>query len=89
MQVNVQAVLAILLATLSGFGVAMSGSSILVEFLRWRRRWHAQHGQLHSSQVITGPGPFQRAVNSSNSSTRGHHNFQPNEVENPETLRGS
>ncbi|XP_011044368.1 PREDICTED: uncharacterized protein LOC105139582 isoform X5 [Populus euphratica] len=83
--VNVQAVLAILLATLSGFGVAMTGSSILVEFLRWRR-WHAQHGQLHSSQVITGQGPFQRAVNSS---TRGHHNFQPNEVENPETLRGS
>lgn len=81
-----QAVLAILLATLSGFGVAMSGSSILVEFLRWRRRWHAQHGQLHSSQVITGPGPFQRAVNSS---TRGRHDFQPNEVENPETLRGS
>lgn len=87
--VNVQAVLAILLATLSGFGIAMSGSSMLVEFLRWRRRWHAQHGQLHSSQVITGPGPFQRAVNSSNSSTRGHRNFQPNEVENPETLRGS
>ncbi|KAJ6344982.1 hypothetical protein OIU78_007795 [Salix suchowensis] len=83
--VNVQAVLAILLATFSGFGVPMSGSSILVELLRWRRRWY-EHGQQHSSQVITGSGPFQRAVNSSG---RGHHNFQQNEVENPETLRGS
>uniref|UniRef100_A0A6N2L1Z0 RING-CH-type domain-containing protein n=1 Tax=Salix viminalis TaxID=40686 RepID=A0A6N2L1Z0_SALVM len=82
---NVQAVLAILLATFSGFGVPMSGSSILVELLRWRRRWY-EHGQQHSSQVITGSGPFQTAVNSS---TRGHHNFQQNEVENPETLRGS
>ncbi|KAF9675214.1 hypothetical protein SADUNF_Sadunf09G0008900 [Salix dunnii] len=83
--VNVQAVLAILLATFSGFGVPMSGSSILVELLRWRRRGY-EHGQQHISQVITGSGPFQRDVNSS---TRGHHNFQQNEVENPETLRGS
>ncbi|XP_022140706.1 uncharacterized protein LOC111011306 isoform X2 [Momordica charantia] len=37
--VGVQAVLAIVLATLTGFGIVMSGSSITVEFLRWRRRW--------------------------------------------------
>ncbi|XWS28948.1 hypothetical protein CRYUN_Cryun25bG0115400 [Craigia yunnanensis] len=35
--VKVQAILSILLATFSGFGVAMSGSSIIVEILRWRR----------------------------------------------------
>ncbi|CAK7327413.1 unnamed protein product [Dovyalis caffra] len=56
--VNVQAVLSILLATFSGFGVAMSGSSILVEFLRWKRRWYRQQEQQHRSQVITGPGPI-------------------------------
>lgn len=36
--VHVQAVLSILLSIFAGFGVAMSGSSILVEYFRWRRR---------------------------------------------------
>ncbi|XP_057781791.1 uncharacterized protein LOC131000052 isoform X2 [Salvia miltiorrhiza] len=36
--VRVQAVLAILLSTFAGFGVAMSGSSIIVEVMRWKRR---------------------------------------------------
>ncbi|VFQ85075.1 unnamed protein product [Cuscuta campestris] len=35
--VHVQAVLSILLSIFAGFGVAMSGSSILVEYFRWRR----------------------------------------------------
>lgn len=46
--VGVQAILSILLATFAGFGVAMSGSSIIVEILRWRRRylaWSAQQQQ--------------------------------------------
>lgn len=33
-----QSVISIILATFAGFGVAMSGSSIVVELLRWRRR---------------------------------------------------
>ncbi|KAK9072606.1 hypothetical protein SSX86_009041 [Deinandra increscens subsp. villosa] len=37
--VHVQPVLSILLATFAGCGVAMSGSSIIVEILRLRRRW--------------------------------------------------
>ncbi|KAL3653039.1 hypothetical protein CASFOL_002720 [Castilleja foliolosa] len=36
--VRVQAVVSILLSTFAGFGVAMSGASILVEVLRWRER---------------------------------------------------
>ncbi|KAG4978666.1 hypothetical protein AAZX31_13G308100 [Glycine max] len=40
--VGKHAVLAILLATFAGFGVVMSGSSILLESSRWRRRWQAQ-----------------------------------------------
>ncbi|KAI3901489.1 hypothetical protein MKW92_007476 [Papaver armeniacum] len=36
---HVQSILSILLSTFTGFGLAMSGSSIFVEFLRCRRRW--------------------------------------------------
>ncbi|XP_068311412.1 uncharacterized protein [Pyrus communis] len=43
--VRVQAVLCILLATFAGLGVTMSGSSIIVEFLRWRRRWQTASEQ--------------------------------------------
>ncbi|KAG8494957.1 hypothetical protein CXB51_012418 [Gossypium anomalum] len=62
--VKVQSILSILLATFSGFGIAMSGSSIIVEILRWRRRWQAWWQQRHRSQTTTHP-PIQspRAVN--------------------------
>ncbi|KAL5135321.1 putative E3 ubiquitin ligase SUD1 [Glycine soja] len=36
---NKQAVLSILLATFTGFGAVMCGAYILIEFLKWRRRW--------------------------------------------------
>lgn len=39
------AVLAILLATFAGFGVVMCGTCILIEILKWRRRWLAQLNQ--------------------------------------------
>ncbi|XP_020973459.1 uncharacterized protein LOC107629208 isoform X3 [Arachis ipaensis] len=52
--VHVQAVLSILLATFAGFGVVMSGSSILVEFFRWRRRWQQQQ---QGPQLMTQPRP--------------------------------
>lgn len=55
--VGVQAVLSVLLATFAGFGVAMSGSSILVEILRWRRRWQARSQHL---QMMAQPGRFPR-----------------------------
>ncbi|KGN64734.1 uncharacterized protein LOC101213858 [Cucumis sativus] len=57
--VGIQAVLSILLATFTGFGVVMSGTSILVEFIRWRRRWQASLEQ-HQTQMITRPGQFPR-----------------------------
>ncbi|CAA2982671.1 binding [Olea europaea subsp. europaea] len=50
--VHVQPVLSILLSTFAGFGVAMSGSSILVEFLRWRRRRAATNQNQMSNQVV-------------------------------------
>ncbi|XP_058101796.1 uncharacterized protein LOC131245973 isoform X2 [Magnolia sinica] len=36
---HVKPVLSVLLATFAGFGVAMCGNCIVMEFLRWRRRW--------------------------------------------------
>ena len=86
LQVSLQAVLSILLATFAGFGVAMSGSSILVEFFRLRRRWQAQLEQRNGSQVMTQPGQFPRSLNSPRivPPERGHQT----EVQNPETFSG-
>ncbi|KAK7262319.1 hypothetical protein RJT34_29886 [Clitoria ternatea] len=61
--VHVQAVLSILLATFAGFGVVMSGSSVLVEFFRWRRRLQALSEQQQGSQLMTQPGQNPRTVN--------------------------
>ncbi|KAK9999055.1 hypothetical protein SO802_018658 [Lithocarpus litseifolius] len=84
--VSLQAVLSILLATFAGFGVAMSGSSILVEFFRLRRRWQAQLEQRNGSQVMTRPGQFPRSLNSPRiiPPERRHQT----EVQNPETFSG-
>ncbi|KAK8641512.1 hypothetical protein V6N13_010912 [Hibiscus sabdariffa] len=53
--VKVQALLAVLLGTFSGFGIAMSGTSIIVEILRWRIRWQAWSQQQQSLQTRTQP----------------------------------
>ncbi|TKY67225.1 queuine tRNA-ribosyltransferase subunit QTRTD1 [Spatholobus suberectus] len=61
--VHVQAVLSILLATFAGFGVVMSGSSILVEFFRWRRRAQALSEQRHGPQLMPQAGQNPRTSN--------------------------
>ncbi|XP_027365023.1 uncharacterized protein LOC113872039 isoform X2 [Abrus precatorius] len=55
--VHMQAVLAILLATFTGFGSVMCGASILMEILKWRRRSASasQSNQQHSSQEAVPP----------------------------------
>ncbi|XP_073145461.1 uncharacterized protein [Henckelia pumila] len=82
--VHVQAVLSILLATFAGFGVSMSGSSITVEILRWRRRRHARANQ---NQMILNPG---RRPPSSHvaTSSYGSPSSYDRDVENPETFSG-
>jgi len=81
--VDLQAVLSILLATFAGIGVAMSGSSIIVEFLRWRRRRRAQ---LEHHQMTSRPSQFPRSVNPPwVSPSERHHQT---EVGNPETYSG-
>lgn len=101
--IRVQAVLSILLSTFAGFGVAMSGSSILIEFLRWRRRQQALRDPLQNSQIMLHPIPGRRpqptqmaatssSFSSSSSSRVGpqlHHHHHHHRVENPETFSGS
>ncbi|KAA8516540.1 hypothetical protein F0562_016954 [Nyssa sinensis] len=50
---HIQAVLSVLLATLAGFGGTMIGTSIIHEFLRWRRSWHSSSNQQQVSQQVT------------------------------------
>ncbi|KAA8544036.1 hypothetical protein F0562_021787 [Nyssa sinensis] len=83
--VHLTAILSILLSTFAGLGVAMSGSSILVEFLRWRRRWHAWSDQRQSSQVVGNPGGQPQTAMSSHLGSQ----FYQAETANPETSRGS
>ncbi|KVI09526.1 hypothetical protein Ccrd_012101 [Cynara cardunculus var. scolymus] len=42
---HVQGVLSVLLATFAGFGGAMCATSIIYEFLKWRRSWHDRSNQ--------------------------------------------
>ncbi|KAL4591519.1 hypothetical protein LXL04_004487 [Taraxacum kok-saghyz] len=67
--VHVQPVLSILLATFAGCGVAMSGSSIIVEFLRFRNRWlHGRSDQQMNSQIVLRQEPRRTQTASSSSS---------------------
>ncbi|KAF5470691.1 hypothetical protein F2P56_011188 [Juglans regia] len=81
---QLQAVLSILLATFAGLGISMSGSSILVEFLRWRRRWQARSEQHHGSQVMTQPRRFPRSLNSPQMRPSERHH--QSEVENQDAF---
>ncbi|KAK7267658.1 hypothetical protein RIF29_20336 [Crotalaria pallida] len=60
--IHIPAVLAILLATFTGFGVVMCGASALVEILKWRRRGLAQSNQQHGSQQAVLPNQPSAAV---------------------------
>ncbi|XP_021666430.2 uncharacterized protein LOC110654672 isoform X2 [Hevea brasiliensis] len=51
---HMQGVLSVLLATFTGFGITMCGSSVIGEICRWRTR-RAQANQQHGSQGETQP----------------------------------
>ncbi|WJX44180.1 hypothetical protein P8452_31190 [Trifolium repens] len=80
--VHVQAVLSILLATFAGFGVVMSGSSILVEFFRWRRRWQASSEQQHGPIPITQAGQHPHTVNTPRSDQSNHSHAVVQDLQN-------
>jgi hypothetical protein len=81
--IHVQSVLSILLSTFAGFGIAMSGSSILVEFFRWRRHWRAQADQRNGSQLVTLPNRWPQSATTSQLVPR------PRQTENHETFSSS
>ncbi|XP_030546081.1 uncharacterized protein LOC115752173 isoform X1 [Rhodamnia argentea] len=84
--VHLLAVLSVLFASFAGFGVAMSASSVLVEFLRWKRRWHAHSVQSRRAQVATHPGQVPRGY--PDSPWEGSSLSHPTQVNNPETFSG-
>ena len=85
-QVHLQAIISILLATFVGYGIAMSVSSIIVEFSRWRRRVTRQRAR-QDSQVTASNN--QQDENSSTSPWPGITNGRPIDVENPEMFSHS
>ncbi|XP_057526867.1 uncharacterized protein LOC130806001 [Amaranthus tricolor] len=84
--VHLQAIISILLATFVGYGIAMSVSSIIVEFSRWRRRVTRQRAR-QDSQVTASNN--QQDENSSTSPWPGITNGRPIDVENPEMFSHS
>ncbi|XP_050381164.1 uncharacterized protein LOC126798287 isoform X2 [Argentina anserina] len=58
--IHMQAVLSVLLATFTGFGVTMCGNSIIVEALGWRERWISRSNQQHSTAAVTQPNQPQQ-----------------------------
>ncbi|XP_011089303.1 uncharacterized protein LOC105170304 isoform X1 [Sesamum indicum] len=87
--VHVQAFVSILLSTFAGFGIAMSGTSILLEVLRWRERGRPVTNENEMSNN-TRPNPSQ-APPPSLIATPSHSSPRPqrDDVENPETSSGS
>lgn len=80
--VHLQAIISILLATFVGYGIAMSASSIIIEFLRWRRR-------IAQSRLQQASIPNNQQPNYSPSPWLGFPNHRPTDVENPEMFNGS
>ncbi|KAL0390114.1 UNVERIFIED_CONTAM: hypothetical protein Scaly_0368500 [Sesamum calycinum] len=87
--VHVQAFVSILLSTFAGFGIAMSGTSILLEVLRWREQGRPVTNENEMSNNIR-PNPSQ-APPPSLTATPSHSSPRPHrhDVENPETSSGS
>ncbi|KFK27586.1 hypothetical protein AALP_AA8G403000 [Arabis alpina] len=62
--VKLQPVLSVLLSTFAGFGVCICGSSVMVEFVRWRQRWQARRLEQQLNHVQTQPPQPQDATTS-------------------------
>ncbi|CAK7343016.1 unnamed protein product [Dovyalis caffra] len=64
---HMQAVLCVLLATFTGFGATMFGNSVIVEMMRWRRRWLAQSNEQRGSLDLAQPQQQPATVNETQS----------------------
>ncbi|KAK4780525.1 hypothetical protein SAY87_016631 [Trapa incisa] len=88
--IHLQAVLSVLFATFAGFGVTMSGSSILVEFLRLRRMLNnssSSSPQSRITQLGTRPGQLPRLAVPSQQQTAGQ--FQIHQQQDEVNSMGS
>ncbi|XP_004304420.1 PREDICTED: uncharacterized protein LOC101308698 [Fragaria vesca subsp. vesca] len=79
--IHMQAVLSVLLATFTGFGVTMCGNSIIIEALRWRERCLSRSNQRHGTAAVTQPNQPQQ--------TETNPQHLENEIEGAEAVRGS
>nr|GME21032.1 E3 ubiquitin-protein ligase MARCH7-like [Ipomoea batatas] len=83
--VHLQVIMSILLSTFAGIGIAMSGSSIIVEYSRWRRRRQlAFLSRQVNPPAAPPPGQQPRQQNQEPSGPRPLQS----DVENPEMLSG-
>jgi hypothetical protein len=64
---RVEPVLAVLLSSFAGFGLAMSGNSLLMEYLKWKERAHRRRNR--SQNAPTAQPPEQPRGNTNNNQT--------------------
>ncbi|XP_004243622.2 uncharacterized protein [Solanum lycopersicum] len=78
---NVSALLSVLLSSFTGFGIAISTNSLLVEYLRWRssRRLRSSPAQTTSTMQLHSTLPVQRYFSyiDNPSGQQHHHNHRP------------
>ncbi|PRQ43526.1 putative aminoacyltransferase, E1 ubiquitin-activating enzyme [Rosa chinensis] len=79
--IHMQAVLSVLLATFTGFGVTMCGNSIIIEALEWRERWLSRSNQQHGTPAVTQPNQPQQ--------TQTNPRQLENEIQGAEAIHGS
>lgn len=64
---DVEPVLAVLLSSFAGFGIVMSGNSLLREYLRWKQRAHRRRNRSRNAQAAQPPN--QPRENTNNNQT--------------------
>lgn len=84
--IHIQAVLSILIATLAGFGLTMSGHSILVEFWNLKKRWFPPSNQDASQEMAE---PVQSTEAADQPPTDSQQPVSEREDPPPQAIRGS
>lgn len=88
MQLNVNAILSVLLSSFTGFGIAISTNSLLVEYLRWRA---SRHPQSLPQQISSGVQSHRPQQNRQHHQQNRHQNSDHNNraLQTPVTLTSS
>lgn len=86
-QLNVNAILSVLLSSFTGFGIAISTNSLLVEYLRWRA---TRHPQSLPQQISSGVPSHRPQQNRQQHQQNRHHSDHNNRgLQTPVTLTRS